>query len=421
MTQSALVIGGGIIGTTTAWYLAERGFDVTVLERRDGVGLETSFANTGLLTPSQADPWNAPGTALKLLKWLGREDSPLLLRPRALPGMASWGLRFLLASRRQAYERAARASLKLGLYSVRALDELREKLALDYDHRLRGTIKIFRQAASLDDSVQLAQFLERGGLRYDALDAAGAVELEPALAPVREKLAGAIHYPADESGDAFKFTRELAAAAKRNGVQFRCTTTVNRIRRGPNGIAAVETDGGAHTADAYVLTAGCHSRALARRCGLKLPIYPAKGYSTTTPLGNWNNPPATPVVDFERKIVVTPLGDRLRVGGTAEFTGYDLNLTATRCDNVLRQALDIFPDYARHVDHQQVRRWAGLRPMTPDGPPIIGATPCKNLFVNTGHGPLGWTFAAGSSRLTADLVAGNKPGINLEGLGYDRF
>jgi D-amino-acid dehydrogenase len=374
-----------------------------------------------LLTPSQADPWNAPGTALRLLKWLGREDSPLLLRPRALPGMASWGLRFLLATRRPAFERAARASLKLGLYSVRALDELRETLGLSYDQRLVGTIKIFQDAASLAESVELARFLERGGLRYEALDADAAVDLESALAPIRARVAGAIHYPADESGDAFKFTCALAAAAREAGVNFEFETPVGRIRRNSDKIEAIETDRGEFSADAYVLAAGCASRALAGQCGLRLPIYPAKGYSATLPVGAWREAPTIPIVDFERKIVVTPLGERLRIGGTAEFTGYDTTLNPARSDNVLRQALEIFPTCAPHVDARQVRRWAGLRPMTPDGPPIIGATPCKNLFVNTGHGPLGWTFAAGSSRLTADIVAGRRPEFALDGLGYKRF
>jgi D-amino-acid dehydrogenase len=420
MARSALVIGGGVIGTTTAWYLSERGFEVTVLERRDGVGLETSLANGGLLTPSQADPWNAPGTMLRLLRWLGREDSPLLLRLRALPGMAPWALRFLLASRRPSYERAAQASLRLGLYSVRALDELRETLGLTYDDRQVGTIKIFQDAASLAESVALGRLLARGGLQFEALDPSAAVALEPALAPIRPSLAGAIHYPADESGDAHKFTGAIAAAAQRRGVQFRFGVTVRRIRRGPGGIAAVQTDAGEISADAYVLAAGCQSHRLGRACGLRLPGHPAKGYSATLPLGDWPGAPSIPVVDFERKLVVTPLGDRLRIAGTAEFTGYDTTLNAARSDSVLRQALEIFPTYVPHVEPEQVTHWAGLRPMTPDGPPIIGATPCRNLFVNTGHGPLGWTFAAGSSRLTADIVAGRKSEIELEGLRYGR-
>ncbi|HET6724375.1 MAG TPA: D-amino acid dehydrogenase [Gammaproteobacteria bacterium] len=421
MARTALVIGGGIIGSTTAWYLADRGFDVTVLERRAGVGLETSFANTGLLTPSQADPWNAPGTALHLLKWLGREDSPLLLRPRALPGMAGWGLRFLLASRRSAFERAARASLRLGLYSVRALDDLRDTLKLSYDQRLAGTIKIFRDRASLEGSVALADFLSRDGLRYEALDADAAVAREPALAPIRANLAGAIHYQADESGDAFLFTQAIATAAREAGVDFRFDTEVRQLRPGADGVASVQTDQGDVAADVYVLAAGCYSRRLGARCGLRLPIYPAKGYSVTVPRGAWANAPTIPTCDFERKIVVTPLGDRLRIGGTAEFTGYDTTLNPARSDNVLQQALQIFPGFGPHVDRERIMRWTGLRPMTPDGPPIIGPTPCKNLFVNAGHGPLGWTFAAGSSRLVADMVAGREPEIGIDGLTYRRF
>ncbi|HET7307579.1 MAG TPA: D-amino acid dehydrogenase [Gammaproteobacteria bacterium] len=421
MARSALVLGGGIIGTTTAWYLAERGFDVTVLERRDSVGLETSFANGGLLTPSQADPWNAPGTAIKLFKWLGREDSPLLLRPRALPGLAGWGLRFLLASRRPAYERAAETSVRLGLYSVQALDALRETLDLHYDERLVGTLKIFQSQAALDESVALGDLLARHGLRYEALTADAAAEREPALAPIRAELAGGILYPADESGDAFKFTEGMAAAARAVGVDFRFGTSVRTLRRGKDGIAAIETDHGDFSADAYVLAAGCHSRALGAACGLRLPIYPAKGYSVTVPFDGWEGAPTIPLVDFGRKLVLTPLGDRLRIAGTAEFAGYDTSLNPVRGGGILQQALDILPEFAPRVDRDKVKHWAGLRPLTPDGPPILGPTPCANLFVNAGHGPLGWTFAAGSSRIVADLVAGREPGIDLDGLRYERF
>lgn len=421
MARSALVLGGGIIGTTTAWYLAERGFDVTVLERRDSVGLETSFANGGLLTPSQADPWNAPGTAIKLFKWLGREDSPLLLRPRALPGLAGWGLRFLLASRRPAYERAAETSVRLGLYSVKALDELRELLDLRYDERLAGTLKIFQSQAALDESVALADLLARHGLRYEALSADAAVEREPALAPIRAELAGGILYPADESGDAFKFTEGMAAAARAAGVDFRFGTTIRRLRRGTGGIAAIETDRGEFSADAYVLAAGCHSRALGAACGLRLPIYPAKGYSVTVPFDGWDGAPMIPLVDFERKLVLTPLGYRLRIAGTAEFAGYDTRLNPARGGSILQQALNILPEFAPRVDEKRVTHWTGLRPLTPDGPPILGETSCRNLFVNVGHGPLGWTFAAGSSRIVADLVAGREPEIALDGLRYKRF
>lgn len=421
MTHSALVLGGGIIGTTTAWFLAERGFDVTVLERHADVGLETSFANGGLLTPSQSDPWNAPGTALKLLKWLGHEDSPLLLRLRALPAMAGWGWRFLRASRRDAFMRASDASLRLGLYSVRELDRLRESLGLEYDQRVLGTIKIFQDDRSLAGSVELAAAFASQGLRYETLCPEAAVEREPALAPIAKQLSGAIHYPADESGDAHKFTRALADAARRRGVEFRFETTVQRLRRDTHRIVGVETDRGEFIADAYVLAAGCYNHALGTSAGLRLPIYPAKGYSVTVPFGDWRGAPTIPLVDFERKLVATPLGDRLRVAGTAEFTGYDTSLNQVRGGNILRHALEILPEFAPHVDPANVTHWAGLRPMTPDGPPIIGATPCENLYVNAGHGPLGWTFAAGSSRVVADIVAGREPEITLDGLGYARF
>lgn len=421
MTRSALVIGAGIIGTTTAWYLAQTGFDVTVIERRKGAGLETSFANGGMLTPSQADPWNAPGTLKRLLKGIGHENAPLLLRLGAIPGMAGWGARFLRAARRSSYEAAALNNLRLALYSVGELDRLRATLNLAYDQRLAGTLKIFRNAITFKKATALAAFLAQGGLQFKALTSAAVTEQEPALQPIAKQLVGAIHYPADESGDAFQFTRALAQRAAHAGVVFRFGETVERFHRTATQITAVDTDKDNYTADVYVLAAGSYSHALGRQCGLRLPIYPAKGYSVTVPVNRSANVPDTPIVDFAHKVYITPFADRLRVAGTAEFVGYNTNLTRSRCDNLLHQALDVLPALRPHLDVNNAQRWAGLRPLTVDGPPVIGRTPLTNLLVNAGHGPLGWTLAAGSARITADIAANTPPDIALRGLGYDRF
>lgn len=420
MKRTAVVIGAGLIGTTTAWYLAEREFDVTVLERRESPGLETSFANGGLLTPSEADPWNAPGTLGRLLRWLGREDSPLLLRPRALPGMLRWGLEFLRASRPVPHLRSSETILALALYSLRALDELDQQLSLKYDRLSNGTLKIFRERKALDETMKLADALRPLGLDSRLLKPGEAVILEPALATVAEHLVGAIHYPGDASGDAHRFTRELYEHAVSAGVTFRFDTRVNEIRTDGMRIRSLATSKGEISADAYVLAAGSYSPQLARSLKLRLPIYPVKGYSVT--LTPTNGPPLrVPLVDFEQKLVITPLGQRLRIAGTAEFNGYDTGLNQIRGENLLRQAMITLPRLEQAAGQGGITHWTGLRPMTCDGPPILGASPYGNLLFNTGHGPLGWTLCAGSARAVADLVAGRQPEIDLRGCSFNRF
>lgn len=421
MARSALIVGGGLVGVTTAWYLAERGFEVTVIERREATALETSCANGGLVTPSQSDPWNAPGTFLHLIRWLGREDSPLLLRPRALPGMWRWGLEFLLASRAGHWWKSAEANLRLGLYSVTALGELRRTLGLEYDGMSAGTLKVFRDAAAFGRSLTLAGSLAPLGLKYRALDPGAAVAMEPLLEPLLPELAGAIHYPDDESGDAQAYTRALARHAGDAGVRFLFGTTVKSFVPGKGGVTALTTDRGELAADVYVLAAASASPALAAPLGFRLPIYPVKGYSVTLPATDWKRRLGLPLVDFEQKVVITPLGQRLRIAGTAEFAGYDTALNPQRCANILRHALELVPEIAAQVEHTQVQNWTGLRPMTPDGPPVVGQSPCPNLFLNTGHGPLGWTLGPGSSRALADLMAGRRPELDLTPYSPARF
>jgi D-amino-acid dehydrogenase len=420
MARKVLVIGGGLMGITSAWYLAERGFDVTVLERREGSALETSFANGGLVTPSQSDPWNAPGTLRQLLKYLGREDSPLLLRPRALPGMLGWGLRFLRASRAAPWRRAAEANLRLGLYSVRTLQELRRQLPLQYDSLSAGTLKVFRDRKSLENSVALAESLAPLGLKYRRLSPADAGELEPLLQPLVRELSGAIHYPEDESGDAYLFTRQLEQHSLKAGVRFLYGVAARSLSRRGDRIAAVITTRGEMTADMFLLAAASVSTTLVAPLGLRLPVYPVKGYSATIN-GNWTRRLGLPLVDFGRKFVITPLGSRLRIAGTAEFNGFDTRANPQRSRNLVKRGLELVPELAQQLGSADIQHWTGLRPMSCDGPPVLGDSPFRNLFFNTGHGPLGWTLAAGSSRLVADRMAGQDPGITLTGLDYARF
>ena len=421
MAQTALVIGGGILGVSTAWYLAERGVEVTLLERREGTALETSLANGGLITPSQSDPWNGPGTFTHLLAWLGREDSPLLLRPRALPGMWRWGLKFLLASRAAPWWRATEANLRLGLYSAACLAELRESLGFEYDALSKGTLKVFRETDALERSATLAASLAPAGLVHRVLSPREAVELEPLLAPVQAELAGAIHYPLDASGDAHAYTQGLERCARKAGVRFLFGTGVEGFEMRGGHIAAALTTGGPLSTDSYVVAAGNASPGLVAPLGIRLPMYPVKGYSVTIPARAWRQRLGMPLVDFERKTVLTPLGGRLRIAGTAEFNGFDTGLNPQRGANVLRNALALVPGLAAEAASGEVEHWAGLRPMTCDGPPILGATPVANLFLNTGHGPLGWTLGAGSARVVADLMTGRSPEIALTGLDYARY
>lgn len=420
MKRDVVVIGAGLIGTTTAWYLAERGLNVTVLERQEGPGLETSFANGALLTPSEADPWNSPGTFGRLLRWLGREDSPLLLRPRALPRMLGWGFKFLRASRSAPHLRSTMANLRLANYSLSALDELEKELNLNYDRLHGGTLKIFRDRKALNQALKLAAVLRPLGLEARLLSPEEALGLEPMLESVSKQLVGAIYYPEDACGDAYRFTCDMHAHALAAGVNFHFNTSVSQIHAQGKRIRALHTEQGEINADNYVLAAGSYSPQLVRGLGLKLPIYPVKGYSVTVTPVNAHNL-GTPLVDFEQKIVLAPLGNRIRIAGTAEFNGYDTTLNTRRGANILRQAVAILPWLADAARRGRVTHWTGLRPMTCDGPPILGASPYTNLFFNTGHGPLGWTLGAGSARCVADIIAGLKPEIEVSAYRYDRF
>lgn len=421
MKTTVAVIGAGLMGTTTAWFLAQRGFDVTVLERRDGAGLETSFANGGLLTPSEADPWNAPGTLGRVLRWIGHEDSPLLLRPLAIPTMLGWGIKFLRASSPAPHQRATEAILKLALYNLRVLAELDERLPLKYDRLHNGTLKIFRDRKAFQATQELADGLRPLGLESKALTPREAVELEPWLQQAAPHLAGAVHYPQDGSGDAYQFTRCMQEQATAAGVKFRFGTNVLRMRVEGMQIRALEVSGDEIVADRYVLAAASYSPLLAQALQLRLPIYPVKGYSVT--LGPVSGAQLrVPIVDFEQKVVVTPLGKRLRIAGTAEFNGYDTRPNQKRSGSALRQATQLLPQLAQAAEEGEgVTHWTGLRPMTCDGPPILGATRYANLFLNTGHGPLGWTLAAGSARLVADVMAGNTPEIEVAAYSAARF
>lgn len=417
--MKVVVLGAGVTGTATAWYLAEAGHEVTVVDRQPEAGMETSFANGGQISACHAEPWANPSVLPKLLKWLGREDAPLVFRLwRWDPRLWMWGLRFLSNCPPGRTAVNTERTLRVALHSRACLQQLRQKLGLDYDHLTKGILHIYTDPREFDHAAQAAEFMTRYGLDRQIKNKGECLLIEPALAHTLDPLQGGIHTPGDESGDALKFTRELAKAAQDRGVQFRMNTAISAISHYDGRINGILTDQGLLTADAYVLALGSYSPLVAAPLGLRLPIIPAKGYSVTIPVTDAQRTPTVSVTDDERKMVFTRLGDRLRVAGTAEMAGWTLAMTEIRWKMLIERTKNLFPGCG---DFTAAEPWAGLRAATPDSVPILGATSFANLWLNTGHGTLGWTMACGSGQIIADLISGKKPAIAMDGLGLDRF
>ena len=417
--MKTLVLGAGVIGVASAYYLARAGHRVQVVDRQPGAGLETSFANGGQISASHTQPWAGPGHLADALKWLGRPGAPLRIGFKADPRFWSWCLR-LARNCTAGRERVNSERMhRIARYSLSSLAELRQETAIQYQRLAKGTLTFYRQERDLRIARARADSFARMGSPYQALDRAGCIAVEPAFARSGTRLAGGIYFPEDESGDAYAFTDALAGIAAGLGVEFYYGVTVRRLAAEGNRITAAETtDAGSFAADAYVLALGSYSPLLARTLGLDLPIYPAKGYSITIPIGDPAAAPEVSLLDEERMLVYTRLGDRLRVAGMADIVGYDTSTPKARIAYIVETANSLFPGLGEAAD---VEPWAGLRPKTPDSVPIIGPTPYTNLFLNTGHGYLGWTMACGSGRVVADLIGGEKPGIDIAGLGLDRF
>jgi D-amino-acid dehydrogenase len=415
----ALIIGSGLIGVTSAYFLARRGWEVTVLDRQDGPALETSFANGSLLTPSMPEPWNAPGSWRVLLASIGRADSPLQLRVKALPHLAGWGVRFLRNSSRERYERNSIRNLKLGLYSLEVLRRLREEIAIDYSSATSGTLRVFRDPAKLQSAIAWADRLEAEGMTCRLVTGSEVAAMEPALAPISGQLAGGIHYPVDEIGNAYRFCVGLAEHARQAGVDFQFRTPVTGIEVSAGKITAVRSGERQFTADSYVVAAGSYTPLLLGKLGITVPVRPAKGYSLTFERPSPDIPFHLPVCDDDFHAVVVPLENVIRVAGTAEFTGYDLSLSEVRIGNLVKLVRQVLPTW--DLDPAKAKPWCGLRPMSADGVPIIGPTPVGNLWINTGHGPLGWTMAVGSGQLLSDLLTGGSPAVTPGAYALARF
>ncbi|HYN37988.1 MAG TPA: D-amino acid dehydrogenase [Rhodospirillales bacterium] len=415
-----VVLGAGVIGVTTAWWLARAGADVVVLDRQPGPALETSFANGGQISANHATPWAAPGTPRKALKWLGRIDAPLLLHLRYDPPLFAWLIRFLANCTRARPQVNIERALRVALYSRRQMAVLRAETDIAYDQLARGILHIFRNRDEYEAALPSVELMNRLGCERRLLDVTACVALEPALASVQADLIGGMFSPDDESGDAYTFTVGLAAAAQTLGAVFRWNESIARLLVGDGRITAAETaTGEAVAGDAFVLALGSYAPLLLKPLGLNLPVYPGKGYSVTIPVANHSGAPTVSLIDDEFKMVYSRLGDRLRVAGTAEFAGYDTTVTPARARFLLDTAMRLFPDCG---DPSRAAFWAGLRPSTPDGVPVIGRAPgFDNLVINNGHGTLGWTMAAGAGRLAADLVLGRPAEVPLDGLGLERF
>jgi D-amino-acid dehydrogenase len=418
MIVKVLVLGGGVIGVTTAYYLAMSGHEVTVVDRQPATALETSFANAGEVSPGYASPWAGPGVPIKAIKWLLMKHGPLVLRPKLDPAMWLWLAKMLRNCTSARYAVNKRRMIPLAEYSRDCLRALRAETAIRYDERSRGTLQLFRKQAQLDGTAGDIAVLKQYGVPYEVLDREGCVGAEPALAAVKHRIAGGLRLPQDETGDCHMFTQALAAHAAQLGVQFRFETTIERLVADASGIAGVATSAGVLRADAYVVALGSWSPRLLRPSGISIPVYPVKGYSITVPIIDPEAAPVSTVMDESYKVAITRLGDRIRVGGTAEISGYSNRLDSARRATLDHSLTDMFP---RGGNLAEATFWSGLRPMTPDGPPVIGATRHANLYLNTGHGTLGWTMACGSARVLADLLSGRKPEIDPTKLALTRY
>ncbi|MEE8204238.1 MAG: D-amino acid dehydrogenase [Alphaproteobacteria bacterium] len=417
--MKAIVMGGGVIGVTTAYYLAKSGHEVTVIERNAGPAEEASYGNAGIVAPGHAYSWASPRAPLILLQSLWRDDTALRFRFRLEPRLWLWSLRFL-ANCTAARNRAnTLTKLRICIYSRDALRELREETGIAYDETTRGTLYLYRDAAHLETAIANMRLLQDNGLvGLEGIDARRSAEIEPALAPVKDKFAGAIHCSFDESGDSNRLCRELVRLMDGMGVTFRWNTTVRGLRAEGDRIAAVVTDNGEITGDAYVMSLASETPRVLKGLGYRMPIYPIKGYSLTVSSAGYEGAPSAPVIDEHYLMAFTPIGDRFRATATAEFAGYDTSFTPEDFAPMLKVVRDVFPEGG---DYDNPSYFACLRPMTPDGPPVIGRSRHRNLWFNTGHGHIGWTMACGSSRAAADLVSGRAPDIDLSGMEPGRF
>jgi D-amino-acid dehydrogenase len=417
--MKVLVIGCGVIGLTTAYYLRGDGHEVKVIDRKGGPGQETSFANGALLTASMSEPWNTPGCWRVLLGSLARPEAALQLHMRVIPALAGWGIEFLRNSSVRTFERNALSNLRLALYSLRVMELLRQETGIEYGRTACGALRLFRNQAAMDCALRAVERLSTEGSSARRLSRKEAVDAEPALGPISHQFTGAIHYGSDETGDAYQYCIALAEHARRRGVEFHYGTEVSTFEVRAGRATAALSEQGRFEADQCIVAAGSYSTPLLRPLGIHLPVQPVKGYSLT--LDEREDQPSLriPVIDDQLHAAIVPLESAIRVAGTAEFAGFDRTLHPVRVQNLLGLLRQVLPEV--ELNHTSARPWCGLRAMSADGVPIIGRTPISNLLVNTGHGHLGWSMAAGSARLLTDLICGEEPGIDPGAYALARF
>ena len=419
--MKVVVLGSGVIGVTTAYYLARAGAEVTVIDRKDGPALDTSFANAGQVSFGYSTPWGAPGIPMKALKWMFEKHAPLSIRPDGSLFQLRWMAQMLRNCSTERYAVNKERMLRLSNYSRQCIAQLRADTGIEYEGRQAGTLQLFRSQKQVDQAQRDIAVLQECGIDYELLDPQGVARAEPALARAGATIAGGLRLPADETGDCFKFTNQLAQMAEALGVKFRFGTAVDWLLfDGQGAVNGVQLSGPQREvvkADRYVLAMGSYSRDLLLSSGLDIPVYPVKGYSLTIPIRDEALAPVSTVLDETYKIALTRFDNRIRVGGMAELSGFDKNLRPQRRATLEMVTSQLFPG----GDLARAEFWTGLRPMTPDSTPIVGRTPHKNLFLNTGHGTLGWTMACGSGRLLADIVSGKATEISTEGLSVDRY
>lgn len=415
------VIGAGVIGVSTAWFLRQNGHEVVVIDRQPGPAQETSFANACQISVSYSEPWATPGAIPKLIKWLPRDDAPLLFRPRAEMQQFRWGMQFLWECQPSRVRRNVINMLALSAYSRQTLQQLRSDIGLQYDHLERGILRVF-STPETGQGAEIAELMRRFGCERTPQSREQCVAVEPALASYAPQIAGGDFTATDESGDVYLYTSRMAQRCEAAGVQFVFNSQITSIARQGANISHVDyiaTDGSYQTlkADAFVLAAGSFSVQLAKQVGIFLNIYPTKGYSVTLPIINPDKAPMVSITDDDNKLAMSRLGNRLRVAGTAELTGYDRTLNPVRCQALVRRVGELFPGAC---DLSNPQFWSGLRPSTPSNVPYIGQSKISNLYLNTGHGTLGWTMGAGSGKALADLISGKEPQVEFDFVGRAR-
>lgn len=412
-----VILGSGVVGVASAWYLVQAGHEVTVIDRQPGVALETSAGNAGQISPGYAAPWAAPGVPLKAIKWMFQRHAPLAIRPDGTLFQLEWMWQMLRNCDMQHYQQNKSRMVRIAEYSRDCMKALRQQTGIAYEGRQGGTLQLFRTPQQFESATKDIAVLKEAGVPYQLLEASQLADVEPALAGTQHKLTGGLRLPNDETGDCQLFTQRLAELAASAGVIFRFNTTVDTLLQENNQISGVKCGTEIVKADAYVVASGSYSTNLLNNL-VKIPVYPLKGYSLTIPIKNADAAPVSTVLDETYKVAITRFEQRIRVGGMAEIVGYNTKLHPVRRETLERVVSDLYPQ-GGHIE--QATFWTGLRPMTPDGTPIVGRTPLKNLYLNTGHGTLGWTMACGSGQLIADIISGRTPAIAADDLSVMRY